>query len=1293
MLLAVGLAGLLITWLVSQALSDSTQERLEQRFRLVAASRASLVTQQIHNQLEQLATVQRLFSSLDEVSWPAFQRFVEPMVGQRGVRGYGWLPLVKAADRKAFERSGRQLWGDTFAFTERDPQGNQRPVEARERYFPVLYAVPLEANRRAIGLNLHAAPNRGPVIDQAIASGLPTASEMSQLIIDQQQTDTVVVMAPVYHGAVTPATHDERRAALRGIAMAVLSIGQLFDDANANAPDSGLHVRLFDQTGADKSDDAKSQLISSWQSRLPGADRPAAGVPLVYSERVEVARRQWSVQVEASPVWLEANHSRSISYVPLAGILITLSILFYLNASLSRRRLAEALVVQRTADLAERQQAYETLVENLPDIICRYDRDYRYVFINAAFGRSLGMSQAAAIGKTVRAVFNHYPGIEPALIAQWESALREVYETGRSQRIEFGFPTLAGPRFFDGILVAEAATSAGGGTVLGIFHEVTERQAAEAWAHKLSLAVEQNPASIVITDTEGRIEYVNQKFVESTGYSKSEAIGHNPRLLKSGRTSSSTYIELWATIKAGRAWKGELENKRRDGSLFWERALIAPIQDSYGRATNYVAIKEDISELRAMVDRLHESEGLFRGVVSAMAEGLVVLSSDGILVFANSTANEIFGVPDSGLQGCRPEALRLERIHEDGTPVALDEWPTMIAMHQQREVHDVIMGLRFPDHSVRWILINASPLGDSGDGATNAVVATFTDLTERRRAEEQLQLAFEAINHSGEGIMVTDAAQHIISVNPAFETVTGFSAVEVLGKTPAIISSGRHDDAFYREMHESLQASGSWRGEVWNRRKNGEVYPEWLAISAVREPDGCTKHYVAIFSDITERKAAQQHIEFLAHHDPLTGLPNRLLLRDRFDQASAMANRMQTRVALLFLDLDRFKRINDSLGHPVGDALLKAVVERLKRCVRDSDTISRQGGDEFVIVLSDVRDSEAVARVAEKIHQRMAEPFVIENHALTTSFSIGIALYPDDGDDFDSLTKKADTAMYHAKQAGRNTHRFFAEQMNVQAVEHLQLETRLRLALQHGEFVLHYQPQLDLNEGKIVGVEALIRWVSPDGNLVPPGKVIPIAEESGLIVPIGAWVLSEACRQAKAWQDEGLPPFVVAVNLSALQFRREDLVSTVINALVLADLDAEWLELELTESILIQDAEVTLDTVRRLKALGIKLSVDDFGTGYSSLAYLKRFAVDKLKIDQSFIRDLVTDPDDAAIVRAIVQMAHSLKLKTIAEGVETAELADHLRVFHCDEIQGYWFARPMPAADLAAFVRAKLAGG
>lgn len=442
----------------------------------------------------------------------------------------------------------------------------------------------------------------------------------------------------------------------------------------------------------------------------------------------------------------------------------------------------------------------------------------------------------------------------------------------------------------------------------------------------------------------------------------------------------------------------------------------------------------------------------------------------------------------------------------------------------------------------------------------------------------------------------------------------------------------------------------------------------------------------AMKQEIAERKATEARIEFLAYHDALTRLPNRLLAKDHMEMAMSYADRSGNKVALLFLDLDNFKTINDSLGHSIGDALLLAVAARLGDCVRHTDTLAHLGGDEFLIILSDVHNTDVISDISDHLLEQLARPFDVGGHDLSTSFSLGITVYPDDGDNFETLLMKADTAMYHAKDAGRNTYRYHTEKMNLDAVEHLQIRNSLRKALERGEFVLHYQPQIDLESLMVTGVEALIRWNHPVFGLVAPFRFIPIAEDSGLIVPIGDWVIAEACRQAAAWQRTGLPRMTVAVNLSAVQFRRGDLEKTIQQALAGTGLDPECLELELTESILIQDTEKMLAKVRRLKDLGVKLSVDDFGTGYSSLAYLKRFNVDKLKIDQSFVRDMIDDPNDAVIVDAIVQMARSLNLRTTAEGVENEQLLEALRTRGCDEVQGYYFARPMPAQDMLQYL-------
>jgi len=581
-----------------------------------------------------------------------------------------------------------------------------------------------------------------------------------------------------------------------------------------------------------------------------------------------------------------------------------------------------------------------------------------------------------------------------------------------------------------------------------------------------------------------------------------------------------------------------------------------------------------------------------------------------------------------------------------------------------------------------WLLIRAWKNQASA-------VAALREANRTLDAEKQLNQVI--IQSSPFAIYTRDRQGLVTAWNLAAEKLYGWRADEILGKTLQSVPAGKEKET--AELRQKvLRGENVIQVEIQRQKRDGTLFDVSTTLAPLRDASGEIDGYLAIATDISERKVAAQRIEFLAYRDVLTGLPNRLLLHDRFEQAVAFAERAQTKVALLFLDLDNFKTINDSLGHAVGDMLLKEIARRIGECVRDTDTISRQGGDEFLIVLPDVRGADAITPVLLKIRDRLQTPFEIDGHELTTSASIGVAIYPDDGLDFDTLLKKADTAMYRAKDGGRNSYRFFDEQMNVEAVEHLRLKNGMRRAIERAEFVLHYQPQIDLNTGSIVGAEALLRWNHPELGMIPPARFIPVAEDSGLIVPIGEWVIREACRQGVAWRAAGLPPLVMAVNLSAVQFKRGDVEQTVTQALKSSGFDPQLLELELTESILIHNTDNVLASVQRLKLLGVKLSIDDFGTGYSSLSYLKRFAVDKLKIDQSFIRDLATDPDDAAIIRAIIQMARSLNLKTIAEGVEHAGMLEQLRLFNCDEAQGYYFARPMPAQDFADFLADRVAG-
>lgn len=553
----------------------------------------------------------------------------------------------------------------------------------------------------------------------------------------------------------------------------------------------------------------------------------------------------------------------------------------------------------------------------------------------------------------------------------------------------------------------------------------------------------------------------------------------------------------------------------------------------------------------------------------------------------------------------------------------------------------------------------------------------------------KLEQAAQVFEHSKEGILVTDANKNIISVNKSFTEITGFTPEDAIGQNPRLLSSGRHDAIFFKQMWSVLTTTGSWQGEIWNRRKNGEIYPESLTIICVKGDDGAVINYISIFGDISERKRSEERIQQLAHYDVLTGLPNRVLFSDRLEQSLINAQRNQLKVALLFLDLDRFKQINDTLGHDIGDELLKMVAQRLLSCVREQDTLSRQGGDEFIAVLPDA-DAVGAELVAAKMLEAIIQPYKINQHELRISSSIGIAVYPDQAQEAESLIKYADVAMYQAKDSGRNKYLRFDPSMNTSSHERLQLENSLRTAVERQELRLYYQPQIDLINGRIIGCEALVRWQHPELGMISPATFIPLAEETGLIMPISDWVLEEALRQARAWRDAGLPEITVAVNLSALQFRQRILNEQVGTLLKKYDLPPHVLDLELTESILMQGIDSALSMLHELTIMGVGLSIDDFGTGYSSLSYLKRFPIQKLKIDQSFVRDITTDSNDATMVKTIILMAHSLKLHVIAEGVETEAQADFLRASGCEQAQGYLFGRPVPADEFTQLLQSKL---
>jgi diguanylate cyclase (GGDEF)-like protein/PAS domain S-box-containing protein len=590
----------------------------------------------------------------------------------------------------------------------------------------------------------------------------------------------------------------------------------------------------------------------------------------------------------------------------------------------------------------------------------------------------------------------------------------------------------------------------------------------------------------------------------------------------------------------------------------------------------------------------------------------------------------------------------------------------------------------WPDQSVHWITSRGRAYYDE-DGKPTRMCGVVFEISDLKKNQEQMRLAAQFFAASQEAILITDAKAHIVSVNDAFCLSTGYTEQEVAGLTPAILKSDCQMPSFFESMWNTLAQTGKWSGELINRRKDGSNYPVRLSISAVSNDTGVISHYVGIITDMSSYRAAEDRIQYMAYFDALTGLPNRTLLSDRATRAIAAAHRDNQGLAILFLDLDQFKTINDSLGHSTGDAVLQAVALRLKHLLREVDTVSRYGGDEFTLLLPD-SDSKGAAQVASRIIEILKEPVEVGIHSLVVGVSVGISLFPADATDFESLLRNADIALFRAKAAGRNNFQFFTNEMNEHARYRLGLELALRSALLNKEFVLHYQPQFELAEGKLVGYEALLRWYHPERGIIPPIEFIPIAEMNGLIIPIGEWVLNEACRQARQWQLDGHAPVVIAVNLSAVQIRQANIVQTVRHALLSSGLEARYLELELTESLLFENIDTVLTQLFILKEIGVRLSIDDFGTGYSSLSYLKRLPIDKLKIDKSFVANLSEDHDSRAIALAIVSMAHSLRLTVTAEGIEDLSQAQILTDMHCDDGQGYLYARPMPAEQITSWV-------
>lgn len=766
-----------------------------------------------------------------------------------------------------------------------------------------------------------------------------------------------------------------------------------------------------------------------------------------------------------------------------------------------------------------------------------------------------------------------------------------------------------------------------------------------------------------------------------------------PFIVVSGMISMGRAIPL---VKAGAYdFVGKLEISR----------LVPSVERALKQAAG-------VKERRAAAEALRENEERYRGLVETSNDLIWSADADGNWTFVNRKAVEsIFGYEPEEMIGRPVTELADKARVKDGTDAFAAirggsesvDYDTVYVNKDGSAVHMNFKAMPIRDEEGNIVGITGTArdmtarikaeeeLRKARDELEIRVEERTKDLTaeiaERKKAEEQLRLAAQVIYATSEAVLITDAEFRITAINPAFTKITGYTEDDIVGKIPHLDDSIGGDDPLYSQMWRAIEEHEHWEGEFWNKRKNGEDYAVRASISTITDEDGAVMQYAALISDITERKVAEEKVRYQANYDELTGLPNRSLFLDQLGQSLNRMDRTKKDMALMFIDLDRFKWVNDTLGHDAGDDLLCQVAARMKECIRRVDTVARLGGDEFVIILQEISKAEDTVDIAEKVIEQISRSFTLGRKEASIGASIGITVAPVDGKDSNTLLRNADLAMYAAKKAGRSTYKFFTPEMNDQALSRANMETELRQALDEDELVVYYQPIADLESGRVSYAEALVRWNHPQRGLVFPDEFISLAEETGLIVGIGEWVLRSACAQAKAWQDKGQQHgFSVSVNLSSRQLQQGLSIETVASILSETGLPAERLTFEITESQIMEDADQAIIWLNAIKKMGVRLSIDDFGTGYSSLSYLKRFPIDTLKIDRSFIRDMTTDPDDASLVEAITAMARSLKLKVIAEGVETKEQLDQLRALGCDLIQGYFFSKALSAEEFGSLL-------
>lgn len=950
---------------------------------------------------------------------------------------------------------------------------------------------------------------------------------------------------------------------------------------------------------------------------------------------------------------------------------------------LTRDALKRLLKIRGQLDASE--QRYRNLVRNVPVGIYHTDRTGELLYVNPYITRLFGVSRSElmkrgwspllheddhdrVISKLQKNISRGEIYYEEYRVRLKDCSIRHVVDVGHPEKNESG--ELAGYT----------------GTLTDVTVRVQIEQRQRELDEKLKLAVSSANIGFWDWDIPGKRVFYSREFKQQVGYREDE-IGDDysewqsrlhpedaGRVLKQLRDCLSN---------PDKEYHAEFRLRHRDGGYRWILSRGQLTRDTDGNPDHFYGSHVDVTYLKEAELLARENQARLKHLLSSTPTVLysTILKYDRMVPqWVSDSITTIFGY---SVEEAMHPGFWEKHLHPGDREQCLQRMELLSEkdhlVHEYRFLHKE--GHTLYVHDELKILRDET-------GKVHEVIGCWSDISEQHEQLERIRLLACAFDNTSEGMMVTDLNTEILFVNKALEEMTGYSEEELLGNTPQLFRSGRHDHLFYEVMWDHILKTGRWSGEVWNRRKNGEIYPVWMSINAVYDEQQQPSHYIGISTDITRLKDTESQLQHLAHYDPLTDLPNRLLFQSRVEHAIQHANRHENRLGIMVVDLDDFKKINDSLGHPIGDELLVAVSGRWRKRLRQEDTLARLGGDEFVLLIENMQKADDAGNIARDLLACLSSPFKLSTgDEVYVEASIGISLFPDDGQSADDLLRDADTALYRSKETGRNNFNYFTIELGASAVERLELETALRHGIERNELVLHYQPKIHIANGEICGAEALVRWNRPGHKLVTPDKFISLAERTGLIIPLGEWVIRQVCRQLRDWIDAGNEPVRVAVNISVQQFRDRQLHEFISRTLARHDIEPQWFEIEITESTLMANPDEVITILTRLREMGIHIALDDFGTGYSNIAYLTSFPIDMLKIDASFVSNLENSPHAVKLINSVIKLAKSMDLLTLAEGVETGAQLDRLREFECDEMQGYYFSKPLPEAEFIELLR------